>query len=54
MATVLDTLLAKKAAILETVSADVQRVEAEIAALPTEVHQLEQEVWVKIRAIFGQ
>ena len=49
MATVIDDLNAKLAA----AKAEVAKIEGEIAAIPVEVHTLEQEVWQKIKDFFN-
>ena len=49
MPTVLEELQSKKAAL----QAEVAKVEAEIAAIPSEFHQLEADLWTKLKAWFG-
>ena len=40
--------------VADSIRAEIARLEAELAALPAEAHNLETEVWAKIKAFFHQ
>ena len=53
MATVLERLQHEKQVIESKAAEEVAAIEAKIAALPAEVHALEEAVWDKIKAFLG-
>ena len=40
------------ATVKETLEAEIVKLQAELAALPTEMHTIEASLWVKIKAFF--